>query len=189
MDIMKNVGDPRDERVRLEAFKSIAALSEALLRFRDRVIEDEWRIEEAKALVEAAKSAVVYLADDIRSPIDRALGIIDAEQELNEHFSGRFRSDAARDELQYMVATMILRDLVGIPAKRVWRSCAQCGTAAREVGPTYKIAVGEVCARCWLDDYNAREAANKTSPPTQPTIAFAPLPAGATIDDSEEVPF
>lgn len=172
-DIMRDV-DAKDTAIRREAFLAVSQFAGAVTDLREAIEwERYWSDADAERVVTAAQAAVMYLADGLRSPIDRALGVVDLAGELAEATGARFAPN--RGELARVAAVEIVRVTVGLPPPRDWPTCAVPGCTTKDSSVTSTIAgiTGPVCDKHWLEDYNRRKAAEK-APEPEPTRACAP---------------
>lgn len=176
-DLMR-AGDYKDVRIRREAFAAIAQFASALEAFSDSVHRDEtWGDEK---VVEAARAAVIYLADDLRSEIDRALGIFDLRDELLEALGERIT--LSERELVPIAALAILRATYGLPASKEWPSCVVCG--ARNKGTTWTLRDPAAGPFCW-EHYTAEGARRKKAAEDAANAEIARDPKVVTNDEIE----
>lgn len=129
------VGDMKDATIRREAFAAIARFSAAMDAVSRELADDS--LYSHAALVEAARAAVIYLSDDLREPIDRALGVVDLRDELIEALGSPKRGHSIDDDEPFLrvAAIAIVSGLVGLPKRRDWPTCEHegCNEADRNV--------------------------------------------------------
>lgn len=148
------MADLKDDAIRFAAFDAIGKFANAATDFRNLLHDEGYDSGEAKSVVDTARAACMFLAPNLQEPVNRALGIIDAREELAELFaSRRHNPEKLEQETNWLVATMIVRDLLGLPAKKVWPSC-ECGESNRDVRDWF----GTGTTQCWACYEKTRKA-------------------------------
>jgi hypothetical protein len=126
-----DVVEAKDRGIRLAAFEAIGKLSTSVMAYRSTIQEEDWSDAIASGLIADAQAAVMYLSPELQRMVARAIGIVEARSEILEVTGGGMHGSGA--EIERLVATMLVRDLVGLPPKKVWPICGQCGEQSKDV--------------------------------------------------------
>lgn len=161
--LVDDVVEAKDRGIRLAAFEAVGAFSNALIECRRLLFEEEDIRAHAANVAISARAAQMYLSPDLQAPVARALGIIEARDELAELFGTRRSVTSLDGDIEELVAIMLVRDLVGLPPKKVWPVCKCCGAQSRDVRWHRNGRYEGEPDQCW--DCYSKSKASPTPPP------------------------